>query len=136
MQSYWTKLSAQRIGRRRALATTGGAALGAALLAACGSGKSSSGGATSASDESKTEEPKIVAETNPQTPLNTSTGNASTLPDYAPVPQAALGPALNGQGYYVGRVERNLYWVTDGTYQAAFLTTNDGVVLFDAPPTI
>jgi glyoxylase-like metal-dependent hydrolase (beta-lactamase superfamily II) len=33
-------------------------------------------------------------------------------------------------------VERNLYWVTDGTYQAAFLTTRDGVVLFDAPPSI
>jgi glyoxylase-like metal-dependent hydrolase (beta-lactamase superfamily II) len=58
------------------------------------------------------------------------------LPDYAPVPRSALGPALNDQGYYVGRVERNLYWVTDGTYQAAFLTTPDGVVLFDAPPTI
>src|SRR6266511_1327293 len=59
-----------------------------------------------------------------------------TLPDYAPVPRSALGPALNEQGYSVGRVERNLYWVTDGTYQAAFLTTRDGVVLFDAPPTI
>src|SRR5690242_11101030 len=58
------------------------------------------------------------------------------LPDYAPIPAASLGPALNEQGYYVGRVERNLYWVTDGTYQAAFLTTPDGVVLFDAPPTI
>jgi glyoxylase-like metal-dependent hydrolase (beta-lactamase superfamily II) len=33
-------------------------------------------------------------------------------------------------------VKRNLYWVTDGTYQAAFLTTREGVVLFDAPPTI
>jgi hypothetical protein len=33
-------------------------------------------------------------------------------------------------------VERNLYWVTDGTYQSAFLITKDGVVLFDAPPTI
>jgi glyoxylase-like metal-dependent hydrolase (beta-lactamase superfamily II) len=59
-----------------------------------------------------------------------------TLPDYAPIPPSALGPALNAQGYYVGRVEKNLYWVTDGTYQAAFLTTRDGVVLFDAPPTI
>ena len=49
---------------------------------------------------------------------------------------SALGPALNEQGYYVGRVERNLYWVTDGTYQSAFLTTSDGVVLLDAPPTI
>src|SRR6266699_5235876 len=44
----------------------------------------------------------------------------SELPDYAPVPQSALGPALNEQGYYVGRVERNLYWITDGTYQSAF----------------
>jgi glyoxylase-like metal-dependent hydrolase (beta-lactamase superfamily II) len=60
----------------------------------------------------------------------------SALPDYAPIPRTALGPALNEQGYYVDRVERNLYWVTDGVYQAAFLTTPDGVVLFDAPPTI
>ncbi len=61
---------------------------------------------------------------------------AADLPDYAPVPRSALGPALNDQGYYVGRVERNLYWVTDGVYQSAFLTTRDGVVLFDAPPSI
>jgi glyoxylase-like metal-dependent hydrolase (beta-lactamase superfamily II) len=58
------------------------------------------------------------------------------LPEYAPVPQSSLGVALNDQGYYVGRVERNLYWVTDGVYQSAFLTTSDGVVLFDAPPSI
>ncbi len=62
--------------------------------------------------------------------------DTTALPDYAPVPGPALGPALNDQGYYVGRVERNLYWITDGVYQAAFLTTSDGVVLFDAPPTI
>src|SRR5438105_1311803 len=37
---------------------------------------------------------------------------------------------------FVGRVERNLYWVTDGTYQAAFLTTREGVALFDAPASI
>jgi glyoxylase-like metal-dependent hydrolase (beta-lactamase superfamily II) len=62
--------------------------------------------------------------------------SADALPDYAPIPPSALGPAVNAQGYYVGQVEKNLYWVTDGTYQAAFLTTRDGVVLFDAPPTI
>src|SRR5690242_10970742 len=62
--------------------------------------------------------------------------SADTLPDYAPIPPSALGPAVNEQGYFVGRVEKNLYWVTDSTYQAAFLTTRDGVVLFDAPPTI
>src|SRR3954469_22984673 len=65
-----------------------------------------------------------------------STTEASALPDYAPVPRSALGPALNEQGYHVDRVERNLYWVTDGTYVSAFLTTSGGVVLLDAPPTI
>src|SRR6476646_11299746 len=65
-----------------------------------------------------------------------STTDTAALPDYAPVPQSAFGPALNEQGYYVGRVERNLYWITDGTYQSAFLTTTDGVVVLDAPPTI
>src|SRR6202453_165519 len=68
--------------------------------------------------------------------LVTSPASADGSPDYAPIPGAALGPAVNDQGYYVGRVERNLYWVTDGTYQSAFLSTRDGVVLFDAPPTI
>jgi glyoxylase-like metal-dependent hydrolase (beta-lactamase superfamily II) len=58
------------------------------------------------------------------------------LPDYAPIPQSSRGVTPNEYGYYVGRVERNLYWVTDGVYQAAFLTTPDGVVLFDAPPSI
>jgi Metallo-beta-lactamase superfamily len=62
--------------------------------------------------------------------------SARSLPSYAPIPRTALGPALNDRGYYVGRVEGNLYWVTDGTYQSAFLSTSDGVVLFDAPPSI
>ena len=65
-----------------------------------------------------------------------SAASAADLPDYAPIPRSALGPALNDQGYYVGRVERNLYWVTDGVYQSAFMVTRDGVVLFDAPPSI
>src|SRR5258708_24400866 len=65
-----------------------------------------------------------------------STTGTTTLPEYAPVPRSAIGPALNEQGYFVGRVERNLYWITDGSYQSAFLTTSDGVVLLDAPPTI
>src|SRR4029077_3596916 len=62
--------------------------------------------------------------------------SAGTLPGYAPVPPSALGPAVNARGYFARRVEKNLYWVTDSTYQAAFLTTRDGVVLFDAPPSI
>lgn len=61
---------------------------------------------------------------------------ATGLPDYAPVPDAAVGPALNADGYYVGRIGGHLYWVTDGYYQAMFLTTTTGVVVVDAPPTI
>jgi hypothetical protein len=47
-----------------------------------------------------------------------SATDTSALPDYA-VPRSAMGPALNEQGYHVGRVERNLYRVTDGVYKAA-----------------
>jgi glyoxylase-like metal-dependent hydrolase (beta-lactamase superfamily II) len=68
--------------------------------------------------------------------MSTNLSPELTLPDYAPVPASALGPALNEHGYYVGRVERNLFWVTDGTYLSAFLATDEGVVVFDAPPTI
>jgi glyoxylase-like metal-dependent hydrolase (beta-lactamase superfamily II) len=70
------------------------------------------------------------------TSSSSGSGSAPDMPDFAPVPAASLGPPLNEQGYHVGRVERNLFWVTDGTYQSAFLATPDGVVLFDAPPTI
>src|SRR6201992_2083660 len=66
----------------------------------------------------------------------TVTSPASGQTEYAPIPRSAMGPALNDQRYYVGRVERNLYWVTDGVYQSAFLTTSDGVVFSDAPPSI
>ena len=76
------------------------------------------------------------ATTQAVTPTASRAPKALKLPDYAPIPRSALGPALNDQGYYVGRVERNLYWITDGVYQSAFLTTRDGVVLLDAPPTI
>ena len=61
---------------------------------------------------------------------------AADLPGYAPIPPSARGVALNEQGYHVGRVARNLFWVTDGVYNCAFLATSDGVVLFDAPPSI
>ena len=43
------------------------------------------------------------------------------LPDYAPVTRSALGPAFNDQGHHVGRVERNPYWVTGGTYTGGHL---------------
>ena len=65
-----------------------------------------------------------------------SAASSSNLPDFAPVPAQAFGPALNADGYFVGQIDGNLYWVTDSVYQAMFLTTREGVVLVDAPPTI
>jgi glyoxylase-like metal-dependent hydrolase (beta-lactamase superfamily II) len=79
---------------------------------------------------------KTLPATQPEKSPSLRAPSAQDLPDYAPVPRSALGPALNERGFYVGRVERNLYWITDGVYQSAFLTTRDGVVLLDAPPTI
>jgi glyoxylase-like metal-dependent hydrolase (beta-lactamase superfamily II) len=80
--------------------------------------------------------PMSTPDTTTEAFANSRPTTAEALPDYAPIPRPALGPALNEQGYYVGRVDGNLYWVTDGTYQSAFLTTSDGVILLDAPPTI
>ena len=48
--SYWKRVLTQRVGRRRALAMTGGTAMGAALLAACGG--SDGGGQSSGGDKS------------------------------------------------------------------------------------
>src|SRR6266536_1596494 len=43
----------------------------------------------------------------------TDPASAETLPDYAPIPPSALGPAVNEQGYFVGRVEHNLQRAID-----------------------
>jgi glyoxylase-like metal-dependent hydrolase (beta-lactamase superfamily II) len=53
-----------------------------------------------------------------------------------PICGSVLAPRVNEWGYYVGQVEGNLYRITDGAYQCAFMTTSDGVVLFDAPASI
>ena len=54
----------------------------------------------------------------------------------APVPEAAKGPAIPESGYLVEEIRDGLYWVTDGAYQAMFLTTGEGVILVDAPPSL
>ncbi len=44
-------------------------------------------------------------------------------------------PQINPEtGVYVEEVKSNLFYVTDGVYQSAFLKTGDGVIVFDAPP--
>jgi glyoxylase-like metal-dependent hydrolase (beta-lactamase superfamily II) len=63
-------------------------------------------------------------------------GVGTGLPTFAPIPKEAFGPALNADGYFVGRIDGNLYWVTDSFYNSMFLSTPEGVVIVDAPPTI
>jgi len=64
-------------------------------------------------------------------------GGASGAPGAAPVPSAARGPAIpQDKGYLVREIRGGLYWVTDGTYQAMFLTTGRGVIAVDAPPSL
>ncbi len=52
------------------------------------------------------------------------------------IPESARGPAIPEKGYLVEEIRDNLYWVTDGSYNAMFLVTDEGVVTVDAPPSI
>jgi len=62
---------------------------------------------------------------------------ANVIPELAPIPDSAFGPAVDPEkGYLVEEIEDGLYWVTEGVYQAMFLTTGVGVIVVDAPPTI
>jgi glyoxylase-like metal-dependent hydrolase (beta-lactamase superfamily II) len=54
----------------------------------------------------------------------------------APVPPPAKGPAIPKSGYVVQEIADRVFWLTDGIYQMIFITTAEGVVAVDAPPTI
>jgi len=55
----------------------------------------------------------------------------------APLPETTMGPQIDySKGYLVEEIKGGLYWVTDGAYQAMFLTTGQGVIAVDAPPSI
>jgi glyoxylase-like metal-dependent hydrolase (beta-lactamase superfamily II) len=58
--------------------------------------------------------------------------------DYVPVlpeVRARALPVDPKKGYLVMEVKPGVFVITDGAYQSAFVTTGEGVVLFDAPPT-
>ena len=40
------------------------------------------------------------------------------------------------KGYFVSEISDGLYWLSDGVYQIMFLTTGEGVIVVDAPPSI
>ncbi|MDH3678289.1 MAG: hypothetical protein OEQ12_08320, partial [Nitrosopumilus sp.] len=55
----------------------------------------------------------------------------------APLPETAMGPQIDfTKGYLVEEIRDGLYWVTDGAYNTMFLTTGQGVIAVDAPPSI
>jgi len=57
--------------------------------------------------------------------------------EVAPIPSTASGPAIpQEKGYLVEEIKDGLYWVTEGVYNTMFLTTGEGVIVVDAPPTI
>ena len=61
------------------------------------------------------------------------------LPPYAsmlPQVKARALPVDPQKGYYVAKLKPDVYMITDGGYQALFVTTGRGVVLFDAPPSM
>ena len=55
----------------------------------------------------------------------------------APLPESAVGPQIDfSKGYLVEEISDGLYWVSDGAYNTMFLTTGQGVIAVDAPPSI
>jgi glyoxylase-like metal-dependent hydrolase (beta-lactamase superfamily II) len=63
-------------------------------------------------------------------------GRNTSATTFDPVPAAAKGPAIPSTGYLVEQIGAGLYHLTDGLYQMMFLTTGQGVIAVDAPPTI
>jgi glyoxylase-like metal-dependent hydrolase (beta-lactamase superfamily II) len=55
----------------------------------------------------------------------------------APVPANAFDPNVDlSNGFFVEEISDGLYWVTEGSYQILFLTTGEGVIVVDAPPSM
>lgn len=53
------------------------------------------------------------------------------------LPETSKGPNIPYEkGYLVEEINNDLYWVTDGLYNAIFLIYDKGVIMVDAPPTI
>ncbi len=53
------------------------------------------------------------------------------------LPAAAMGVAIDpAKGYHVEEIGDGLYWLTEGTYTTLFMTTGEGVIVVDAPPSI
>lgn len=47
--------------------------------------------------------------------------------------QTIKDPVIDSKGYYVGSYGEGAYWVTDGLYNSAFVVSDKGVIVIDAP---
>ena len=67
----------------------------------------------------------------------TNTSAQTSVPTYAPIPSAAVGPPVsNTTGFRVESFGQGAYMVTDGIYQSIFFVACESIVVVDAPPTI
>ena len=54
---------------------------------------------------------------------------------YLDIPQSAKGPAVDpAKGYRIQVLGKDLYMITDNSYQSIFMVYEKGVVVVDAPP--
>jgi glyoxylase-like metal-dependent hydrolase (beta-lactamase superfamily II) len=69
--------------------------------------------------------------------LERNVSTVPAIPDVTPLPATAFGPSIDpAKGYLVEEVSDGLYWIGDGGYNMIFLTTGEGVIVVDAPPSI
>lgn len=84
--------------------------------------------------------PAVAADDHGHNPANTISideDHADSFRHFAPELPAmrARAAQINTEfGLHVSEIEPGLFFVTDLIYQSAFLVTDDGVVVFDAPP--
>lgn len=74
---------------------------------------------------------------NPANTISTDLEHPDSFRHFAPELPAmkARVPEVNTEfGLHVGEIEPGLFFITDFIYQSAFLVTDEGVVVFDAPP--
>jgi len=64
-------------------------------------------------------------------------GDIISINTFETLPAVAMGVAIDpDKGYYVEEIGDGLYWLTEGTYTTMFMTTGEGVIVIDAPPSI
>ena len=81
---------------------------------------------------------QFVSSATQQQPSNSSSdGNLTNTTTTKAIPQNAKGPAIPSEkGYLVQEIGNQLYSVSDGSYNAMFMVTEQGVIAIDAPPTL